>query len=67
MTHPMPNTSSSGSSGCSQVDRFSKRFEKCRNREDHVKASVFFPNREGRVKASVFLSWGEEIAAVEVL
>jgi len=37
----MPNTSSTGSSGCSQVDRFSKHFEKCRNREGHLKASVF--------------------------
>jgi len=37
----MPNTSSTGSSGCSQVDRFTKHFEKCRNREGHVKASVF--------------------------
>jgi len=41
MTHSMPNTSSTGSSGCSPVDRFSKHFEKCRNREGHVKASVF--------------------------
>ena len=39
MTHPMPNTSSTASSGCSQVDRFIKHFEKCRNREGHVKAS----------------------------
>jgi len=43
MTHPMPNTSSMGRSGCSQVDRFSKHFEKYRNREGHVKASVFLP------------------------
>jgi len=40
MTHPVPNTSSMGSSDCSQVDRFSKHFEKCRHREGHVKASV---------------------------
>jgi len=46
MTHPMPNTSSMGSSGCSQVDRFSKHFEKCRNREGHMKASVFLPRDE---------------------
>jgi len=32
-THPMPDTSSTGSSGCSQVDRFSNHFEKCRNFE----------------------------------
>jgi len=44
MTHPMLNISSTGSSGCSQVDRFSKHFEKCRDRESHVKASVFLPN-----------------------
>jgi len=44
MTHPMPNTSSTGSSGCSQLDRFRKNFEKCRNREGHVKASVFLLN-----------------------
>jgi len=45
MTHPMPNTSSTGSSGCSQVDRFGKHFENCRNREGHVKAFVFFPTK----------------------
>jgi len=39
----MLNTSSNGSSGCSGVDRFSKHFEKCCNREGHVKASVFIP------------------------
>ena len=41
--HASPNTSSTGNSGCSQGDRFSKHFEKCRNREGHVKASVFPP------------------------
>jgi len=47
MTQPMPNTSSTGSSGCSQVDKFSEHFEKCCNREGHVKASVFPPTSEG--------------------
>jgi len=41
MTHPMPNTSSTGNSGCSQVNRFSEHFEKCRNWEGNVKPSVF--------------------------
>jgi len=30
MTHPMPNTSSAGSSGCSHVDRFGSHFKQCR-------------------------------------
>jgi len=32
------------SSGCSLGDRFGKHFKKCRNREGHVKASVFLPD-----------------------
>jgi len=49
----VPNTSSTGSSGCSQVDRFSKHFEKCRNREGHVKASVFLPGVLTLVSCSI--------------
>ena len=43
MTYPVLSTSSTRSSGCSEVDRFSKHFEKCCNREGHVKASVLLP------------------------
>ena len=42
-TQPTLNTSSTRSSGCSRNDRFGKDFNKCRNGESHVKASVILP------------------------